>query len=1093
MPVEMVRYTYTPPAIRFRTKFGGEITLQTPGITADMFERVYFFNHEIPEIPPLERRFAVIGLQLAASETIDPEQLYSISLTFTNDNAGGFPVFDPMDDLDPISGYGEWAYFSGVTVYRDTKAGGADKGRWNEVEYDPVTFAINEDKTHDEPLDLWAADVTYSADRTVCVMTLVFYQDQEDNNGDIPIVEEADCDPNFFVVLRMDSGLKDDTNVVGDGNGIDFGGRFKVSLERLEDVNGNGIFDGAEVDLNGDGIPQPPPVVFSDFTGAGNEVYPTDVVILADNMTDDDAYQYEQIKPIFPVVALTDLALFYGSSWRPDVDILDPDWPVWTGQPIDATCPPTPILGINTCSSNVSQLGFIDVPDWDVIGEPPTIDLIRLQFDGSPSTGFDADDIEQLFIFRDDKSPFQDLRRIIGVYDFVNDMTNLPPPDGSPEDETNPAETSPIPLSAYEIEDIGGNIFEVLLTPQQEKPQIYPHDIPETAEWSPEAEDSIDDMTDNFEIDDETEYPKNRIYWGDDYFVAIRTSDTIAYGDIIRPLIPFGGIRTSRGPVFADNFDAVDPDEGPAARRYQTVREFLANVPVKLRGLVPKNGTIGPNSAYVKVLGINAFTNVAGGPNDGVDVFLEQLMVQFIEAGNRIPKSLNLQDNGDFKSFINVNGDNSVNSGIRLKRRLNGSEHVIRFAEVAANLYTLENPSVVGAEDAGNQAVLMVFNTDGPDSNLLRIPVDDEGSNAGDDFILEIATSNNFDPDFDNFSVAMISWGPDTSLTVLNVLEQPKPYQILNGDVPTFQTTTYEALNEFQTYPNHTRGIGFVDSNGFHTRSLETFDTYAFNASRATRLKAVDEFKAITEDEEGLPVVENPTRQRMLTWVDTNHDDPDTIFVDENESGYWLEADLYGNGYFVPVVTDLISPLVSEDPEAPLSGSLLVTGPPFLTGKTVTFRMYPVRTNITGQPINPPINGLGPIATINVKFSEDVGGGGGGGGGCFIATAAHGTENARDVVLLRQFRDEYLNTNAAGRIFVEVYYELSPPLASVISAHPALKKLVRAGLMPAVAFARLMIGTTPVQKTGLCAFLFLLLFGSFYMFGRKKEARAITK
>ncbi len=1064
-------------------KFGGEITFQTSGVTMDIFDREYIVNHEIPEIPPLERRFQAIGLQLVASEAIAPEVLYSITLTFTNDNAAGFPVFDPYNDLDPL-----WnePYFAGVAVYRDTRHAGDDAAVWNEVSYDPVTFAINPNVGHDEPLYMYPADIIYSPDGTTCAVTFGNI-DPEDENALIPTAGDIESDINFFIVLRMDSGLQDETNWPGDNNGVDFGGRFKVSLEMAEDFNGNGIFDGSEVDLNGDGIPQPPAVVFSDFLG--NYVYPKNVVILADNT---NAPYYEQIKPIFPVVALSDLALGFWCSWQP----FEP-WD-WTGQPIDASCPPTPIYGINTTSSNVPQVGFIDQPQMNIIGEPPTIDLIRLQFDGSPSTGFDASDINQLFIFRDDKSPFQDLGRIIGVYDFVNDMINPPPPGGSASDETNPAETSPILLSPYEIEDIGGNIFEVLLTPQQDKPQIYPHDIPESAFWSPESEDSIDDMTDNFEIDSETGFPKNKVFWGNDYFVAIRTSDTIAYGDIIRPLIPFGGIRTSRGPVFADSSDAVDPDEAPAAMGYPSIREFQANVPLKLSNLVPKNATIGRNSGYVKVLGINAFTNVAGGPNDGVDVFLEQLMVQFIEAGNRIPKSLNLQANGDFKEFINVNGANSANSGIRLKRRLGGSEYVVKFAEVAGGIYTLENPSVVGAQDVGNQAVLMVFNTDDTagspsNRNLLRIPVDDTGSNAGDDFILEIATSNNFDPDFDNFSVAIISWGPDTSITMIPYLEQPKPYQIIDGTFPTFENTSYEALNEWQFWPSLIRGIGFVDTNGFHTRSTETINTYAFNASRATRLRAVGEFRAITEDEEGNPLVENPTRQRVLTWLDTNHDDPETLFVDENESGYWMEADLYGIGYFVPVGSTIIPPVTSADPEAPESGQLLVTAPPFVTGKTITFRIYPVRTNITGQPSNPPLNGLGPIATLNVTFSKSVGGGGGGGGGCFIATAAYGTEDARDVALLRQFRDEYLQTNAVGRVFVETYYRVSPPIASVISTHPALKKLVRAALVPTVAFARLMIGTTPVQKAALGVLLFVLFFGSWYIFGRRREAHVRTK
>ncbi|MBI5115581.1 S8 family serine peptidase [Candidatus Poribacteria bacterium] len=92
------------------------------------------------------------------------------------------------------------------------------------------------------------------------------------------------------------------------------------------------------------------------------------------------------------------------------------------------------------------------------------------------------------------------------------------------------------------------------------------------------------------------------------------------------------------------------------------------------------------------------------------------------------------------------------------------------------------------------------------------------------------------------------------------------------------------------------------------------------------------------------------------------------------------------------------------------------------------------------------------------------GGGGGGGSSCFIATAAYGSENARDVVVLRQFRDRYLITNAPGAAFTNLYYKLSPPVASLIANRPALKKTVRIGLTPAVGFAQVMLETTGAEK-----------------------------
>jgi hypothetical protein len=76
--------------------------------------------------------------------------------------------------------------------------------------------------------------------------------------------------------------------------------------------------------------------------------------------------------------------------------------------------------------------------------------------------------------------------------------------------------------------------------------------------------------------------------------------------------------------------------------------------------------------------------------------------------------------------------------------------------------------------------------------------------------------------------------------------------------------------------------------------------------------------------------------------------------------------------------------------------------------------------------------------------------GGGGGGGCFIATAAFGSPMAPEVALLRAFRDSCLLTNSPGRLFVEVYYWISPPIADFISRDENLRQITRIILWPLV-------------------------------------------
>ncbi len=83
---------------------------------------------------------------------------------------------------------------------------------------------------------------------------------------------------------------------------------------------------------------------------------------------------------------------------------------------------------------------------------------------------------------------------------------------------------------------------------------------------------------------------------------------------------------------------------------------------------------------------------------------------------------------------------------------------------------------------------------------------------------------------------------------------------------------------------------------------------------------------------------------------------------------------------------------------------------------------------------------------------------------CFIATAAYGSPFERHVVLLREFRDNFLLTNRYGQWFVNTYYKLSPPAAQFIAGHTYLKPVVRAVLLPFVGFAALTLKTTLLQK-----------------------------
>lgn len=118
----------------------------------------------------------------------------------------------------------------------------------------------------------------------------------------------------------------------------------------------------------------------------------------------------------------------------------------------------------------------------------------------------------------------------------------------------------------------------------------------------------------------------------------------------------------------------------------------------------------------------------------------------------------------------------------------------------------------------------------------------------------------------------------------------------------------------------------------------------------------------------------------------------------------------------------------------------------------------------------------------NLKYADPFpaasvpSGGGGGGGGCFIATAAYGSDMARQVTLLKAFRDSYLLPSRFGRLLVKSYYRHSPRIAAFISDSDTLRAVTRVGLVPIVAISYLIMNLGPLISFSLFLVFAVALF-----------------
>jgi len=94
---------------------------------------------------------------------------------------------------------------------------------------------------------------------------------------------------------------------------------------------------------------------------------------------------------------------------------------------------------------------------------------------------------------------------------------------------------------------------------------------------------------------------------------------------------------------------------------------------------------------------------------------------------------------------------------------------------------------------------------------------------------------------------------------------------------------------------------------------------------------------------------------------------------------------------------------------------------------------------------------------VSVEPFSDYPSSGGTGGGCFIATVVFGSPEAKQIEILKKFRDRYLITNYFGQKFVFWYYKYGKIFAQYIKTKPVLKTIIKFYLYPIIVFAFLVV------------------------------------
>jgi hypothetical protein len=109
---------------------------------------------------------------------------------------------------------------------------------------------------------------------------------------------------------------------------------------------------------------------------------------------------------------------------------------------------------------------------------------------------------------------------------------------------------------------------------------------------------------------------------------------------------------------------------------------------------------------------------------------------------------------------------------------------------------------------------------------------------------------------------------------------------------------------------------------------------------------------------------------------------------------------------------------------------------------------------------------------------------------CFISTSLYGSGMEKAMVILRNFRDQFLLTNSVGKKVADFYYRLSPKAAEFIAQHYTLKPFVCLGILPIIGVSWMALYFGPALI--IVFFLAVLFLGISVILGWRRRSRHPT-